>query len=208
MSGNTVFILDDNDDFRESTAWLLQGAGYTVSHFGDPDQAVNELADVPLDEPCCLLLDVRMPGKSGLDVHDCLNERAIDIPVVYMTGHGDVPLAVEAMKKGALTFLEKPLEDDALQAALDTAFSHSVQQARGKRPDPATLATWHRRLDSLTCRESQILDLVVEGHTNNTIAGKLNISIKTVELHRSRAVHKLEAQSLAEVVRIVMACRG
>jgi len=109
-----VFVVDDNEEFRESTAWMLEGAGYETDCFGDAGEALNSFTAVSKDTPCCVLLDVRMPGMSGLDVHDAMHEKSIDLPVVYMTGHGDVPLAVEAMKKGAITFLEKPLHDDTL----------------------------------------------------------------------------------------------
>lgn len=207
MSERTVFVVDDNKEFRESTAWMLEGAGYKVQGFEAPETALERFAEMDRTTPCCVLMDVRMPTMSGLDVHDAMHERAIDLPVVYMTGHGDVPLAVEAMKKGAVTFLEKPLQDDALEAALSTAFSSSVQQARGTKLDKATLDEFHRRMASLTPRESQIIDKVVEGNTNMVIGFDLNISIKTVELHRSRATKKLGTRSVPELVKLVLACR-
>jgi len=207
MSDKTVFIVDDNREFRESTAWMLEGIGYAVQDFDSPDDALKAFADVKKEHQCCILLDVRMPKMSGLDLHDKLNDQSIDVPIVYMTGHGDVPLAVEAMKKGAITFLEKPLQDEALESALNLAFSDDVQSARGTKLDKATIDEYKQRLATLTKREAQILDKVVEGNTNMTIGFDLDISIKTVELHRSRAVKKLGTRSIAETVQLVMACR-
>ena len=207
MSEKTVFIVDDNKEFRESTAWMLEGSGYAVQDFDSPEKALQSFATIDKATRCCILLDVRMPTMSGLDLHDQMNDKSIDVPIVYMTGHGDVPLAVEAMKKGAITFLEKPLRDEALEAALDVAFSEEVQAARGTRLDKATIEEYRGRLESLTRRERQIVDMVVEGSTNMTIGFDLNISIKTVELHRSRAIKKLGTRSLAETVKLVMACR-
>jgi len=207
MTERTVFIVDDNKDFRESTAWMLEGAGYQVQGFDEPETALERFAELDRSVPCCVLMDVRMPGMSGLDVHDAMNAREIDVPVVYMTGHGDVPLAVEAMKKGAITFLEKPLQDSALEAALDSAFSPPVQQARGTWPNRAELDDFRDRMATLTPRETEIIDKVVEGNTNMVIGFDLNISIKTVELHRSRATKKLGTRSVPELVKLVMACR-
>jgi len=207
MAERTVFILDDNKDFRESTGWMLEGAGYRVQGFAEPEPALKKFAELDKATPCCVLLDVRMPGMSGLDVHDAMNERAIDVPVVYMTGHGDVPLAVEAMKKGALTFLEKPLQSEALEAALDTAFSPAVQQARGVRPDRASIDDFRQRTNTLTRREAEVINKVVEGNTNMVIGVHLNISVKTVELHRSRATKKLGVRSVPQLVKMVLACR-
>jgi len=207
MTEKTVFIVDDNTEFRQSTAWMLEGFGYKVQDFNSPDTALKAFADIEKDQLCCVLLDVRMPNMSGLDLHDKLNEQSIDVPVVYMTGHADVPIAVEAMKKGAITFLEKPLKDDALQSALRVAFSKEVQSARGTKLDKSTLDEYRQRLATLTKREAEILEKVVEGNTNMNIGFELDISIKTVELHRSRAIKKLGTRSIAETVKLVVACR-
>ncbi|MEE9335100.1 MAG: response regulator [Granulosicoccaceae bacterium] len=202
-----VFVVDDNAEFRESTAWMLEGSGYKTTCFAGAAEALESFKAVDLDTPCCVLLDVRMPGMSGLDVHDAMLEKTIDLPVVYMTGHGDVPLAVEAMKKGAITFLEKPLQDAALNTALDTAFSDDVQQSRGKALDPDTVAKFKESMATLTIREKQIIDLVYEGLTNMNIGHELNISVKTVELHRSRAVNKLDARTIPALVKLMAVCR-
>jgi len=202
-----VFVVDDNEEFRESTAWMLEGAGYDTDCFGDASEALDSFSGVSQDTPCCVLLDVRMPGMSGLDVHDAMNEKSIDLPVVYMTGHGDVPLAVEAMKKGAITFLEKPLQDETLTIALDTAFSEDVQQSRGKSLDPKEVAKFKEGLASLTKREKEIVDLVYEGLTNMNIGHDLGISIKTVELHRSKAVKKLGVRTIPALIKLMAVCR-
>ena len=131
----TVYILDDNDDFRRSTAWMLEAYDYEVMDFATAEPALDAMARHIKNHIECLLLDVRMPGMSGLDVHDLLNSRGIAIPVIYMTGHADVPLAVEAMKKGAVTFLEKPLQTEALEKALDVAFARSRTNAIARNRD-------------------------------------------------------------------------
>jgi len=152
-------------------------------------------------------MDVRMPGMSGLDVHDTMNARAINLPVVYMTGHGDVPLAVEAMKKGALTFLEKPLQDEALDNALEKAFSSEVQLSRGMKQPQTEVEVFKQKLATLTGREKQIIELVLAGETNMNIGLDLNISVKTVEHHRGRAVKKLGVRTHPQLFKMMMACR-
>jgi two-component system response regulator FixJ len=232
----TILLVDDNDDFRESAVWLLEALGYAVRAFGSPAHFLADPALPPTDaSDVCLLLDVRMPGLSGLQVHDALLARGIGWPVVYMTGHGDVPLAVEAMQKGACSFLEKPFQDAVLERTLDMAFERAARErsARDNRvatspptqPAAATgsnaLATtpaeaadagidpeFARMLDSLTPRERQVLDLVVAGLLNKTIADRLGISIKTVELHRSRVMQKMGARSFADLMRRVLTRGG
>jgi len=208
MSTNLIFILDDNADFRESTAWLLEGMGYEIRHFGDCEAALSGMQLIDKEQPACLLLDIRMPVMSGLDVHDVMLERDIDLPVIYMTAHGDVPLAVTAMQKGALTFLEKPLEDQALQAALDKALSAEVQAQRTSAEEREALALARQRLLTLTPRERQVVDAIVNECSNKQVAYDLEISVKTVELHRSRAMHKLKARNATQLVRTVIACEG
>jgi two-component system response regulator FixJ len=206
MSGQQVFILDDNTEFRESTAFLLEAMGYDVDHFGEYDSALDAMTQVEKEQPACLLLDIRMPEISGLDVHDLMKDREIDLPVIYMTAHGDVPLAVNAMKKGALTFLEKPLEDDSLQNALEQAMSDKVQSQRSSAEERAEINAYRQRLETLTPRESEVVTGIVNNLSNKLIARELDISVKTVELHRSRVMHKLQAKNAAHVVRIYLAC--
>lgn len=203
-----VYILDDNAEFRESTAFLLEAMGYAVNHFGEYNSALCAMTQVSKDQPACLLLDIRMPEKSGLDVHDLMHERDIDLPVIYMTAHGDVPLAVSAMKKGALTFLEKPLEDDALLAALEQALSESVQSLRSSAEERALIVQSRECLASLTARERQVADGIVDELSNKEIAVALDISVKTVEVHRSRVMKKMQVRNSAQLIRTVLACKA
>lgn len=228
----TILLVDDNDDFRESAVWLLEALGFEVRAFGSP-AAFLDAPSLPAPDAAdvCLLLDVRMPGLSGLQVHDALLARGIGWPVVYMTGHGDVPLAVEAMQKGACSFLEKPFQDAVLERTLEMAFERAARErvARTLAAPPHTPATlpgsaeppvpeetaesrldpaYARMLDSLTPRERQVLDLVVAGLLNKTIGDRLGISIKTVELHRSRVMQKMGARSFADLMHRVLTRRG
>ncbi|MET0348457.1 MAG: LuxR C-terminal-related transcriptional regulator, partial [Rhizobacter sp.] len=151
-----------------------------------------------------LLLDVRMPAMSGLEVHDTLRRRGVRIPVVYMTGHGDVPLAVEAMRKGAVTFIEKPFADEALESALALAFSPADAEADLAAPAVASGdGEFSTRMSRLTAREREVIDWVVKGKLNKVIADLLGISIKTVELHRKNAMTKLQARSVLELSRLM-----
>ena len=146
----TLYLLDDNDDFRATAKWWLSGAGYDVIDFGDAQAAIDALAalDAAALTRACLLLDVRMPSMTGLQVHDVLIEKGItgararpSLPIVYMTGHGDVPLAVQAMEKGAITFLEKPFEDSALESALARAFEAGAQSQHTAAAEPASIGS-------------------------------------------------------------------
>ncbi len=199
-----VWLVDDDQSFRESASWWLESLGYDVAMYDRPSACLDALTE---REPACFLLDVRMPEMSGLELLDALKARGVTRPVIFMTGHGDVPLAVEAMRKGALTFLEKPFKEEALEEALTLAMA-----APTPNPAPVTttlnpLAAEHQaRLERLTERERQVYDLVVAGDVNKVIAYKLGISPKTVELHRSRVMAKMEAASSTQLVR--MAVRG
>jgi len=201
-----VFVLDDNDDFRESTVWLLEALDYEVEAFGTPAPAIERFEQ--LEEGChtCLLLDIRMPAMSGLDVHDVMNQKGISLPVIYMTAHADVPIAVTAMSKGALTFLEKPLDEEALTDALDKAFSDSVQLRSRVGGNNDEHEKTRERLGSLTAREAQIVQGILADKGNQQIADELIISIKTVELYRSKIMSKLKAKNAAHLVRMVMTC--
>jgi two-component system response regulator FixJ len=222
----TIALVDDNTAFRQSTAWLLGGMGYSVREFASANALLAALA--PTEQwpgPTCVLLDVRMPEIDGLQLHDALLARGVHWPVVYMTGHGDVPLAVAAMRKGAFSFLEKPFRDAALEQTLSQAFAHAeahaqapaIDAAPSERPGslPAAPALAgsertpaHRSAGAagvrLTGREQQVLDLVVQGKLNKTIADILGISIKTVELHRANMMHKMGARSITELMRRVL----
>ena len=195
-----VCLVDDDDSFRESASWWLESLGYDVTSYDRPSACLDGLA---AGEPACFLLDVRMPEMSGLELLDTLKARGVTRPVIFMTGHGDVPLAVQAMRKGAVTFLEKPFREDALEEALNIALGAGPAAAGDDNP----LAAEHQaRVARLTERERQVYDLVVAGDVNKVIAYKLGISPKTVELHRSRVMAKMEASSSTQLVR--MAVRG
>jgi two-component system response regulator FixJ len=214
MNDRTIFIVDDNVEFLESTRFWLSGAGFDVRTFGDPLQAVDALASRDRDQPACLMLDVRMPQLSGLDLHDLLIERGAQLPVIYMSGHADVPLAVQAMQKGAVTMLEKPFDEGALEAAIDSAFA-AARRAPAVEPvaaepaaeDPA-LAEARSRFKSretrLTPRERQVLGFVIQGIYNKNIADRVGLSIKTVELYRARGMAKMQARSVAELTRMMV----
>jgi two-component system response regulator FixJ len=222
MNRRTVYIVDDNQQFRESACFWLEGAGFDVQAWGDPREALRALAERDRAESACLLLDVRMPELGGLDMHDALLREPgqAALPVIYMSGHADVPLAVEAMRKGAVTLLEKPLDDAALEAALDAAFSRPLPAAGAAGPSarpvgpadqaPAgdeACAEFERRERSLAPREREVLGFVVQGIYNKVIADRLGLSIKTVELYRSRAMAKMKAKSVAELTRMMVSRR-
>jgi two-component system response regulator FixJ len=216
MNTRTIYIVDDNVEFLESTRFWLSGAGFDVQTFGDPLAAVEALASRERDKPACLMLDVRMPQLSGLDLHDALIERGAQLPVIYMSGHADVPLAVQAMQKGALTMLEKPFDEGALEAAIESAFAAAQRpRAAATAPDdvdasccdPATEEAHSRfatREARLTPRERQVLGFVIQGIYNKNIADRVGLSIKTVELYRARGMAKMQARSVAELTRMMV----
>jgi two-component system, LuxR family, response regulator FixJ len=215
MPDRTVYIVDDNAEFLASAQWWLKGAGFDVQGFDSPVRAIEQICSREGTGKACLLLDVRMPEMSGLDLHDALHARGVELPIIYITGHADVPLAVSAMQKGAITFLEKPFADEALETALEAAFSrpapsapitdaaHTEELFEPGDCDAQTLE-FRERCARLTPRERQVLDLVIEGRLNKTIGDALGISVKTVELHRSRVMEKLVAKSLTQLIKMMM----
>ncbi len=205
MNERHLIVIDDNEQFRESLVWLLEAGQYRVDDFGSPHQALAYLQTAGHQAPWCLLLDVRMPDMDGLELHDELHRLNVRIPVVYMTGHGEVPLAVEAMSKGAVTFLEKPFDFETLQKALDVAFNAQSQPAPDE--DAERLEDFRRRQATLTPRETEVMQSIVAGKANKVSAIELDISIKTVEVHRARLMKKLGTRSGPELVRLVMLCR-
>ncbi|WP_300616228.1 response regulator [Dokdonella sp.] len=187
-----VFLVDDNDEFRESTRWLLEDAGFLVSDFAGGADLLREL-DRAAIQPACIVSDVRMPQMSGIELQQELKRRNVELPLVFVTAHADVPLAVEAMRNGAANFIEKPFDPLMLVHALRTVTDRTAVSA-------ANAAA----IEKLTPRERQVLELVVAGKLNKTIADVLGISIKTVELHRSNLMQKLGARNVAEVIRIAL----
>ena len=194
----TVFVVDDDDAVRNSLRMLLKSAGV---HAEASASAQEFLSTYEVTQPGCLVLDVRMPGMSGLEMQHELNLRGATIPVIFITGHGDIPMAVEAMQHGAFDFLQKPFRDQEL---LDR-----VQRALVRDADYRTrLCQTDRireRLASLSPREREVLDLVTQGKANKMVAGDLGVSQRTVEIHRAHVMQKMEAGSLAELVRMMMA---
>ncbi|HJV26707.1 MAG TPA: response regulator transcription factor [Aromatoleum sp.] len=193
-----IHIVDDDEALRDSLVWLLESSGHRVRSY---ESAEAFLADFNLAMTGCLVLDVRMPGMSGLELFEELRRRHCSLPVIFITGHGDVPMAVSAVKKGAVDFIEKPFsERDMLDLIAECLAAE--QASRGRRQLEAETV---RRLTQLTQREREVLDLIIAGKLNKQIADVLGISIKTVEVHRARVMEKMEANSLAELVQNVLA---
>ena len=187
-----VYIVDDDEAVRDSLALLLESAGHLVEAF---EAAAEALASCRTRLPACIVTDVRMPEMDGLEFQEKLADARIDVPVIVMTGHADVPLAVRAMKAGAVDFIEKPFSDDAILASLESAMTR-----QSRAVDPALM----ERLESLTPREREVLELLVIGHPNKVIAHRLDISPRTVEIHRAHVMEKMKAKSLPELVRTAM----
>lgn len=192
-----VYLVDDNEGFRDSTAWLLQTAGFeTLAYASGPEFIAAYSGERHGETAECLISDIRMPQMSGLQLQEELQRRGCALPLVFVTAHGDVPLAVEAMRKGASNFLEKPFSDDALIEALRTALASARHGSGAGTPGD--------RLALLSPRERQVLDLVVASKPNKIIADILGISIKTVELHRSNMMNKLGVRSLPELMKVAL----
>ena len=217
----TIYLIDDNDEFRDSAAFWLDAAGYQVRPLSNPEEALQAMAEHEPGAQACVLMDVRMPELSGLDLHDRMADRGLRLPVVYMSGHADVALTVRAMRKGAVSLLEKPLDEAALDDALQSAFQLSIgsppHASAGERaappaappaeapaaPDPRD-AEFVRREAALAPRERAVLALVVQGIYNKNIADRLGLSVKTIELYRARGMAKMGAKSVAELTRMMV----
>ena len=195
-----IHLIDDDEDVRKAIAFLLGTAGHAVRVYESATAFLEKLDGL---QPGCILTDIRMPGLNGLELQQVLKEKNIDLPVVVMTGHGDVGLAVQAMKAGAVDFLEKPFADDVLLAAIDSALTRH-RQTSGQASGDAAI---RQKLESLSERERQVLDGLVAGHPNKTIAFDLGISPRTVEVHRANVMTKMGAGSLPDLVRMAMAAK-
>jgi two-component system response regulator FixJ len=193
-----VHVIDDDEAMRESLSFLLKAAKVAVSAYDSADAFLAKLQDI---KGGCIVTDVRMPGMSGLDLLKRLRELNNQMPVIVITGHGDVPLAVEAMKYGASDFLEKPFDDDTLLGAVRKALSENT----ASQEDHALRAAVTQRMASLSARERQVLEGLLAGHANKTIAYDLGISPRTIEIYRANVMTKMEAASLSEVVRMALA---
>jgi two-component system response regulator FixJ len=198
MTTPTVFIVDDDPSMRKSLRWLAESVGLRVETFGTAEEFLTAFDP---QRPGCLVLDMRMPGMSGLDLQAELLKRGSTLPVVIVTGHGEVQSAVRAMKSGALAFIEKPFSDQEL---LDTV-RHAIEVDADARTTALASREVEQRFQRLTPRERQVMHLIAAGRANKQIANELKISQKTVEVHRAHVMRKLEATSIAELVRIALA---
>lgn len=196
MADGTVHIVDDDDAIRDSLSLLLGAAGFEVATYPSAEAFLSATTQ----GPGCVLIDVRMPGMGGLELQEELARQGRRIPVILMTGHADVPIAVKAMKAGALDFVEKPFEEKAMLAAIKGAFRLGVEAARAEAED----AQIGSRLAHLTPREREVLEALVAGKPNKIIAYDLSISPRTVEIHRARVMEKMEARTLSDLVRMAL----
>ena len=193
----TVYVVDDDDAIRDSLRWLLEANDYKVELY---DSGESFIAKYDPNAIAVLVLDVRMPGMSGLEVQEHLLARKADLPIIFITGHGDVPMAVRALKKGAVDFIEKPFQ----QAALKAQVEHMLNEARERRMKNERQSLNEALLAKLTPREQQVLERIVAGRLNKQIADDLGISIKTVEAHRASIMDKTNSGTVADLMRVVM----
>jgi RNA polymerase sigma factor (sigma-70 family) len=198
---SVVFVVDDDPSVRSSLKFLLSSVGLQVESF---ESAETFLQRKPPDAPSCLVLDVRLRGLSGLDFQRELAARDIRIPIVFVTGHGDIPMSVRAMKAGAIEFLTKPYRDQDLLDAVRVA----LERDRARREQEKDLTDLRQRFESLTPREQEVISMVVSGMLNKQIAGELGTAENTVKVHRSRAMEKMNAQSFADLVRMIEKLKG
>jgi FixJ family two-component response regulator len=209
VSPGIVYVVDDDEAFRDSLVWLLSGHHYDVRPFADGPSFLSHLHQTTQSEPHnaplrrCVVLDIRMPELTGVQVQEQLQSLSAGMPIIFVTAHGDVPMAVEAIKRGAFDFIEKPFDDHTFIERVNAALSISAHASlRANEIESTRLC-----IANLTVREKQIMDMVIEGKLNKTIAYDLDISIKTVEAHRARVMEKLGVKSLAQLVSRVSAAQ-
>jgi FixJ family two-component response regulator len=191
----TVFVIDDDADVRTSIEGLLEEAGFRAISF---EKAEDFLRDARFDGPCCIILDVSLPGINGLDFQQQLRKAGVRTPIIFLTAHGDIPMTVRALKSGAVEFFAKPIDNEELLSAIQQALARD----RAIREKNAALADLRRRYETLTPRERQVMNLVVSGLLNKRIASELGTSLITIKVHRARVMHKMQAESLLELVSV------
>jgi FixJ family two-component response regulator len=193
----TIYVVDDDQGVRDSLQWLLEGKDYRVRCF---DSAETFLSRYDVREVACLIVDIRMGGMTGLELQDRLLENKSPLPIVFITGHGDIPMAVDTMKKGAVDFIQKPFQENALIDLVE----RMLAQAKEDFSDHQQSASRDALLAKLTSREAQVLERIVAGRLNKQIADDLGISIKTVEAHRANIMEKLNANTIADLLKIAL----
>ena len=202
MTGSqVVFVVDDDPSVRSSLKFLLSTVGLHVESFESADTFLRKN---PPDAPSCLVLDVRLPGLSGLDFQRELAARKISIPIVFLTGHGDIPMSVRAMKAGAVEFLTKPFRDQDLLDAVRIA----LERDRARREEEKEVMILQQRFDTLTSREREVISMVVSGMLNKQIADQLGTAESTVKVQRSRALEKMHAESMVDLIRMMEKLKG
>ncbi len=192
-----IRVIDDDDAMRNSWAFLIEGEGWDVKTYAD---AITFLSSNDYIRPGCLLLDVRMPHMAGLELQLNLGEAGCDLPIIFISGHGDIDMAVNTLKAGAIDFLQKPVDDQRLLKTIENAVSHNLAQRRGKRE----VTDFRNRLESLTQREREVIRMVAQGYSNKEVAREYGISEKTVQVHRGSAYRKLDLHNAAEIARLLM----
>ncbi len=193
----TIFVVDDNEAVRDSLRWLLEANQYQVCCFASAEEFLAAYEPIQVG---CLILDVRMEGMSGLELQEKLIASGLHLPTIFITGHGDVPMAVSSMKKGAMDFIEKPFDATNLLALIE----RTLEKARNESSAAQEQHDTDKRLSKLTNREQQVLERVIAGRLNKQIADDLNISIKTVEAHRANLMEKLNVNTVADLMRLVL----
>lgn len=197
----TVFVVDDDPAIRKSLRWLIESVGLNVQTY---ELASEFLDSYSPDRPGCLVLDVRIPGMSGLELQEKLRERGYDIPVIIVSGYGDVPMAVRAMKAGAVDFLEKPVSDQVLLDYIQKGIERDIKNKAARLQNKELL----ERKSTLTRREHEVMDYVVSGFSSREIAEKLNVSFKTVEAHRAKIMKKMQAKSVPKLIQMELQIQG
>ncbi|MCS5563391.1 response regulator FixJ [Marinobacter sp.] len=196
----TVYVVEDDEAVRDSLELLLKSDGKPVKTY---ESATSFLKDYSDQMAGCIVLDIRMPGMDGMELQKKLNEKHSILPIIFVTGHGDVPMAVDAMKEGAVDFIQKPYREEALLEKIEAALAQDLEQRKSLDEKQEII----RRVKSLTPREHEIMDRMIAGQANKVIAIELEISQRTVEIHRSRVMHKMGTHSLAHLVRMVLSVK-